>query len=165
MFSSQLKAAKAQAIVEYKRQSEVVVQQVEFEIRLIRTLWAQIPFTREEIGRASCRECSPPNSKRPKPKPSASTSDNPKSSFNKWSSRFDLSARCGHKSPSPAKRSEERRVGNVLLPTQSGQSPSHRRVQATIRSRRSTSGVRDSTYPHVVGTNPLHPRRDRKSVV
>jgi outer membrane protein TolC len=40
-------ARKAQAIWELKRQEEAVIQEVDSEVRLIRTLWAQIPYTRE----------------------------------------------------------------------------------------------------------------------
>ena len=41
------KEAKAQAILDLKRQEQIVEEQVDFEVRLIRTYWAQIPLTRE----------------------------------------------------------------------------------------------------------------------
>jgi len=41
------KAAKEQAVWEYKRQTEAVYYQVENQVRLINTLWKQIPLTRE----------------------------------------------------------------------------------------------------------------------
>jgi outer membrane protein len=40
-------AVKEQAIWDLKRQEEAVIQEVDFEVRLIRTLWLQIPYTRE----------------------------------------------------------------------------------------------------------------------
>jgi outer membrane protein TolC len=43
-------AAKEQAILDLKRQEEAVVQEVDFTVRRIRTLWAQIPYTREVVS-------------------------------------------------------------------------------------------------------------------
>jgi outer membrane protein TolC len=41
------KAVKEQAIWALKQLEDIVLQEVDFEVRLIRTLWAQIPYTRE----------------------------------------------------------------------------------------------------------------------
>jgi outer membrane protein TolC len=40
-------ASKEQAILDLKRQEEAIVQEVDMVVRQIRTLWAQIPYTRE----------------------------------------------------------------------------------------------------------------------
>jgi outer membrane protein TolC len=38
---------KEQAILELKHLEDIIIQEVDFEVRLIRTRWAQIPYTRE----------------------------------------------------------------------------------------------------------------------
>lgn len=40
-------AVKEQAIIDLKRQEDLIIQEVDFEVRLIRTRWEQIPYTRE----------------------------------------------------------------------------------------------------------------------
>jgi outer membrane protein TolC len=43
------KAQRAQWVLEYKRQEEFVVQEVDTGVRSIRTLWNRIPFSREVV--------------------------------------------------------------------------------------------------------------------